>query len=162
MGGSGFLIPGHGQRGIVRMGWGVGRKETLSSPESFRPSSRHKGSFPERKAAVCLSLPTHINRVRSLAMNGSITLLPINAPCKKPTWRTIFHVCISILYMFRTAMCSSSEELLYQCDTWFMSLYVYGRLVCIPDGYLHRVTWTSRRIDTIILLMKGTWLPETC
>jgi len=53
---------------------------------------------------------------------------------------------ISILYMFRAAMCPSSGELLYQCDTWFMSLCVDDRLVCrsicsyIPDGHLHRVT----------------------
>ena len=38
---------------------------------------------------------------------------------------------ISILYMFRTAMCPSSGELLYQCDTWFMSLCVDDRLVCL-------------------------------
>ena len=31
---------------------------------------------------------------------------------------------ISILYMFRAAMCPSSGELLYQSDTWFMSLCV--------------------------------------
>ena len=42
--------------------------------------------------------------------------------------------------MFRAAMCPSSGELLYQCDTWFMSLCVDDRLVCrsicscIPDG----------------------------
>jgi len=30
---------------------------------------------------------------------------------------------ISIPYMFRAAMCPSSGELLYQCDTWFMSLW---------------------------------------
>jgi len=51
---------------------------------------------------------------------------------------------ISILYMFRAAICSSSEELLYQCDTWFMSLCVDDRVVCrlncVPDGHLHRVT----------------------
>jgi hypothetical protein len=28
-----------------------------------------------------------------------------------------------ILYMFQAAMCPSSRELLYQCDTWFMSLW---------------------------------------
>ena len=27
--------------------------------------------------------------------------------------------------------------LLYQCDTWFMSLCVDDRLVCVPDGHLH-------------------------
>jgi len=52
---------------------------------------------------------------------------------------------ISILYMFRAAMCPSSGELLYQCDTWFMSLCVDDSLVCrsicscIPDCHLHRV-----------------------
>jgi len=25
---------------------------------------------------------------------------------------------------------------------WYMSLYVGDRLVCIPDGHLHRVTYT--------------------
>ena len=49
---------------------------------------------------------------------------------------------ISILYMFQAAMCTSSGELLYQCDTWFMSLCVDDRLVCrsicscIPDGII--------------------------
>ena len=43
--------------------------------------------------------------------------------------------------MFRAAMCPSSGELLYQCDTWFMSLCVDDRLVCRS--------------------MMGTWLPET-
>jgi len=37
---------------------------------------------------------------------------------------------ISILYMFRAAMCPSSGELLYQCDTSFMSLCVDDRLAC--------------------------------
>jgi len=63
---------------------------------------------------------------------------------------------ISILYMFRAAMCPSSGELLYQFDTCFMSLCVDDRLVCrltcIPDGHLHRVTQIRCRTDTIILL----------
>jgi len=37
---------------------------------------------------------------------------------------------ISILYMFQAAMCPSSEELLYQCDTCFLSLCVDDRLAC--------------------------------
>jgi len=37
---------------------------------------------------------------------------------------------ISILYMFRAAMCPLSGDLLYQCDTLFKSLYVDDRLVC--------------------------------
>jgi len=39
-------------------------------------------------------------------------------------------VFISILYMFRAAMRTTAGELLYQCDTWFMSLCVVDRLVC--------------------------------
>ena len=46
-------------------------------------------------------------------------------------------------------MCPSSGELLYQYDTWFMSLCVDDRLVCIPEGHLHTVTYTICRIDTI-------------
>ena len=80
---------------------------------------------------------------------------------------------ISILYMFRAAMCPSSG-VLYQYDIWYMSL-------CIDDlwcagldetalqshpnlhtkGHLYRVTYTRCRIDTVLLMM-GTWLPETC
>jgi len=59
---------------------------------------------------------------------------------------------ISILYMFRAAMCPSSGELLYQCDTWFISpssmqehMLLHTRrsstksdiYSCIPDGHLH-------------------------
>jgi hypothetical protein len=51
---------------------------------------------------------------------------------------------ISVLYMFRAAMCSSSGELFYECYIWFMSPCVNDRLVyrltCIPDGHLRRVT----------------------
>jgi len=36
---------------------------------------------------------------------------------------------ISILHVVRAATCPSSGELLYQCDTWFMSLCVDARLV---------------------------------
>ena len=35
-----------------------------------------------------------------------------------------FYIFISIVYMFRAAMCPSSEELLYQYDMWYMSLCV--------------------------------------
>jgi len=31
-----------------------------------------------------------------------------------------------------------------------------------PDGHLHSVIQTTCRTDTIILLMMGTWLSETC
>jgi len=42
---------------------------------------------------------------------------------------------ISILYMFRVAMCPSSGELLYRCDIWFISLCVDERLVCRLSAY---------------------------
>jgi len=47
---------------------------------------------------------------------------------------------------------------LYQYDVWCLSVCVDDRLVCrfgwniqtcIPDGHLHRLTNTRRRIDTI-------------
>ena len=46
---------------------------------------------------------------------------------------------ISILYMFRAAMCPSSGELLYQCDAWFMSLYVFYlfRIYCSDIHIIH-------------------------
>ena len=55
-----------------------------------------------------------------------VTNLTLNFSC----------IFISILYTFRTTMCLSSAELLYQCDTWFMLLCVDDRLLCIPDGHL--------------------------
>ena len=55
---------------------------------------------------------------------------------------------ISILYMFRAPMCPSSG-VSYQYDIQYMSLYVDDRLVCIPDGHLHRVTYIRCHIDTI-------------
>ena len=59
---------------------------------------------------------------------------------------------ISILYMFRAAMCPSSGELLYQCDTWFMSLCVDDRLLCrltcIPDSDINQVShWYNNSPD---------------
>jgi len=48
---------------------------------------------------------------------------------------------ISIHYMFRAAMCPSSGELLYQCDSWFMSLCVDDRLVC-------RLEWNCKQFHS--------------
>jgi len=55
-----------------------------------------------------------------LALSLQITNLAHNFSC----------MFISILYMFRADMYPSSGELLYQCDTWFMSPCVDDRLVC--------------------------------
>jgi len=60
----------------------------------------------------------------------SVDLLPgmilVNNQLDAQFFRVMF---ISILYMFRAAMSPSSGELLYQCDTWLMSLCVDDRLV---------------------------------
>ena len=58
---------------------------------------------------------------------------------------------ISILYMFRAAICSSSEELLYQCDTWFMSL-------CVDDCLLSAMCPSSEEL----LYQCDTWFMSFC
>jgi len=50
---------------------------------------------------------------------------------------------ISILYMFRAAMCPSSGEL--NVSIRHLSLIQ----TCTPNGHIYRVTYTRRRIDTI-------------
>ena len=60
---------------------------------------------------------------------------------------------ISILHMFRATMCPSSGELLYQCDTWFMSLYVDDRLVC-------RLTCTLDGPDDGHMVARNMWRIE--
>ena len=53
---------------------------------------------------------------------------------KWPTWRTIlFYVFISIFYIFRATLCSSSGSF----------------PTCIRNGHRHRVTYTRCCIDTI-------------
>jgi hypothetical protein len=69
------------------------------------------------------------------------------------------HIFFIRLFNFSTCFehpCANHEEnQLYQYDIWCISLYVGDRLVCvfewncIPDGHLHRVTYTRCRIDTI-------------
>ena len=72
-----------------------------------------------------------------------------------------FFFCIC-LFQFSTCFENSSahhqEIQLYHYDIWYISLNVgdclvcrFGRSVqtCIPDGHLHRVTYTRYRIDTI-------------
>jgi len=68
---------------------------------------------------------------------------------------------ISILYMFRAAMCPSSGELIVSIRHlvyvtlygWPFGVQVWMRLRLIqtytPNGHLYRVTYTRRRIDTI-------------
>jgi len=58
---------------------------------------------------------------------------------------------ISILYMFRAAMCPLSEELIVSIRNlvcrfgWDWSLIQ----TCTPNGHLYRVTYTRCRTDTI-------------
>jgi len=79
---------------------------------------------------------------------------------KQPTWRTIFSCTfISILCMFQAAMCSSSGELLYQCDTWFMPLCVDDRLVCRLTKHVeNRNKHTRKKVCQVIC--KNHTLPE--
>ena len=59
------------------------------------------------------------------------------------------------LCLFQSSTCfvhssaDHQESQLYHYDIRYMSLYVGDRLVCIPDGHLHRVTYTVYLIDTI-------------
>jgi hypothetical protein len=64
-----------------------------------------------------------------------------------------FFVC---LFLFSTCfgqLCAHHQKkVLYQCDTWYLSLCVDDRLLC-RMGYqtvIHRVTNTRCRIDTVI------------
>jgi hypothetical protein len=70
----------------------------------------------------------------------------------------LLYIFISILYMVRATLCSSSGESVVSNNTWYMSLCVGDRPlcrsgrkfpICIPDGHLHRVTYTRCCIDTI-------------
>jgi len=68
---------------------------------------------------------------------------------------------ISVLYMFRAAMCLSSGKLTVSIRhlvyvtvyRWPFSVQVWMRLhliqTCTPNGHLYRVTYTRHRIDTI-------------
>jgi len=51
---------------------------------------------------------------------------------------------------------------MYQHDLWYMSLCVDDRLVCIPDGHLHRVAHTRCLSDTIRSLGDRKKLSEIC
>ena len=59
------------------------------------------------------------------------------------------------IYLFQFSTCFEhsrahhQEFQLYQYDIWYMSLYIGARLVCIPDGQLHRMIYTRYRIDKI-------------
>jgi hypothetical protein len=59
---------------------------------------------------------------------------------------------ISILYMFRAAMCPSSGELIVWIGHLvYVTVYrwLFGVQVCTPDRHLYGVIYTRCRIDTI-------------
>jgi hypothetical protein len=56
----------------------------------------------------------------------------------------LLYISISILYMFRANLCSSSGESIVSIQH-----LVYVTLCRRPDGHLHRVTYTRCFIDTI-------------
>jgi len=78
-----------------------------------------------------------------------------------------FRICL-----FRYSTCFDQtcarhqENQLYQYDIWHVTLCRWSSdmqvsMELVPDGHLHRVTYTKCRIVTILLMM-STWLLETC
>ena len=65
-------------------------------------------------------------------------------------WNICFCI-ISILYMFRAAMCPSSGELLYQCDTWLTSLcrWPYGMLEHMLLHYFYSLHVSGSHVSII-------------
>jgi hypothetical protein len=69
--------------------------------------------------------------------------------------------------MFRATMCPSSGELLYHCDTWFMSPCVDDRLVCwsiccciMSILYIYRATMCPSSGE--LLYQCDTWFMSLC
>jgi len=93
-----------------------------------------------------------------------------NYPCKWPNC-VIFHVCLFLFSLCFWQPCAHHQENCCinatpgLCHSLLMTVWYAGMrfiLTCKLDGHLHRVTQTRCRIDTIIILKIGTWLPETC
>ena len=86
---------------------------------------------------------TPCSAVRAVAMYSVTTVINnmflVNNQLDAQFFPYIF---ISILYMFRANMCSSSGDQLFQYDIRYTSLYVGDRLVC-RYAYLH-----TRRLPT--------------
>jgi len=67
-----------------------------------------------------------------------------------PSWCTTFLVCLFLFSTCFVQLCDHHQEkLLYQCDTWYLSLCV-DDAGCIPDDHPRRVTNTRCRINTVI------------
>jgi hypothetical protein len=67
--------------------------------------------------------------------------------------RFLLYIFISILYMFRATLCSSSGESIESIHLVYVSVCRgpsgMPDPTCIPDGHLHRVTYIRCCIDTI-------------
>ena len=72
------------------------------------------------------------------------------------THNSFLYMFTSILYMFRAFKCSSSGDSIVSIryvvyvtlTVWYAGLDGFVQ-TCLPDGHLHRVTYTIYRIDTI-------------
>jgi hypothetical protein len=108
-----------------------------------------------------------------IARIGKVLKFPFLIFVNKSNWCTIFsYIFISILYMFREALCPSSVDLIV-----LIRDLVYVTLCRWPSGM--QVGMNSFRpayqpliytdwhipgvaLKQLILLIMGTWLPETC
>jgi len=106
-------------------------KTFLEGSRSVVDASRYRGTIkssqiplPHHKATLRFAVRSETFLVHS-RMSYTFMILVKNQ-------RDVQFFCmfISILYIFRVAMCPSSGELLYQCDTWFVSPCEDDRLVC--------------------------------
>jgi len=123
-----------------------------------------------------LYLTTHDTHNRQISM-PPVGFEPKISAGERPAAAPLLRSCmfIAVLYMLRVAMCPSSGEL-YQYDIWYMSLCIDDCLVCrfgwacsaVSSKPAHQtVIYTEWHIADVvliqlILLMMGTWLPETC
>ena len=95
--------------------------------------------------------PNHIEpTIESLLFHALLTvLLGIILVNNQFDVQFSFRIC---LFQFSTCFeqpCVHQQENKFYQYIWYMSLYVADHLVCIPDGHLHRVTYTRCRIDII-------------
>jgi len=153
-----------------------GRLRTLPPPHSYG-NQRLQGQFdgllmmgivmPETCWAVSVRQG---NKILQLIVASSWVFLFEWLKMHETTNPKMF---ISILYMFRAAMCPSSGELIVSIRhlvyvtlySWPFGVQVWMRLIqtCTPNGHLYRVTHIPYVVlIQLILLMMGTWLPETC
>ena len=80
-----------------------------------------------------------------------------------PTRCTILlNIFISLLCMFRASTCPSSGKITVSMRQWCLSLCLSGVWSAAADQTPPKQSEKYHcRIDTVILLMMGTWMPET-